>query len=521
MDTIRLSTLARSLAAGFVLSSLVVGSAGAAAPATHPGCEHATPRACVELALAAMGGKQKLAAIDTEQLDIIADRSVAEQSYQQAPFLTTYARTQRWVDFRHGVTASDTHSVWPESDLGIKDAENDSTVVASATAAVARSPKGDRPAGRAAIDAAREVLALGPERLLLNAAAAPDLHYLPDAMVRATAHTVVAFQHDGTEVRVLLNRFNHLPDAVDSTRTFDDFWAAWGDVTQREYFGNWKVVQGVVFPTSRIVERNGIPWASAQILDVKFNVAVDPKKFAMDPAAVAQGAKSVGWNVPFQVTQRTTLAPGIDFFQGPWSMTFVHQKDGVLVLEAPIGAYFVKGALAAEAKLYPKLPVKGVLTTSDSWPHLAGVREAVARGLPVYALDLNLPILKRMVAAPHTLQPDDLQKHPQPAHWVEVAGKLEIGSGVNRVVLYPLRGVATGRQYMVYFPDHELLYASDTLVLKPDGQLYDPELMREVAQAVQRNRLAVKTVYAMHQAPVPWQKVQALVNAAVEATPAR
>ena len=44
---------------------------------------------------------------------------------------------------------------------------------------------------------------------------------------------------------------------------------------------------------------------------------------------------------------------------------------------------------------------------------------------------------------------------------------------------------------MVFFPEHHLLYASDTLALNEDGSLYDPELMREVVEAVQREGLQV------------------------------
>jgi hypothetical protein len=480
----------------------------------HPGCEHATPHACVGFAMAAMGGASKLAAIRNEQLDIVEHRPLAEQSYRQAPFLTSYARVQRLVDFDQGLVSNEVHGLWPESDLGTAAAESDSTVVASARAAVIRTKQGDRPARQSSVDDARAILALGLERLLLSADAASDLRYLPDEMVRSTPHTVVAFDWHGAPVKVLLNGFNHLPDAVESTRPFDDFWFAWGDVTQRVYFSNWKVVQGVVFPTSRIEERNGTQWVSSQILDAKFNVPMNGKSFVMNSAAAAQSVTPVGWDIPFSVTKHIVLAPGIDLYQGPWSMTFIRQKDGVLVLEAPISPHFVKGGLEMEHKLYPHLPVKGVLTTSDSWPHIAGVREAVADKLPVYALDLNLPLLKRMVAAPHTLRLDDLQRHPELAHWVPVSHALPIGNGPNRVVLYPLRGASTGRQYMVYFPGRKLLYASDTLVLEPGGKLYDPELMHEVVQAVHREHLSVDTVYAMHQGPTPWQKVAQLVAAA-------
>ena len=108
------------------------------------------------------------------------------------------------------------------------------------------------------------------------------------------------------------------------------------------------------------------------------------------------------------------------------------------------------------------------------------MRLAVAQRLPVYILDLNQPLLDRMMSAPHTIEPDALQKSTDSkARWKIVGGKVEFGSGANRMELYPLRGASTERQYMVYFPERKLLYASDTLALNDDGTLYDPELMYE------------------------------------------
>ena len=167
-------------------------------------------------------------------------------------------------------------------------------------------------------------------------------------------------------------------------------------------------------------------------------------------------------------------------------------------------------------KRYPEIPIKGVLSTSDSWPHTGGVRFAVSQGLPIYILDLNQPLLDGMIGAPHTIDPDALQnsKNSKGPLWKIVSQKVELGSSENRVELYPLRGASTERQYMVYFPDSRLLYASDTLALNRDGSLYDPELMLEVMQAVKRENLKVDTVFAMHQGPVAWDKVVALVEKA-------
>jgi hypothetical protein len=128
--------------------------------------------------------------------------------------------------------------------------------------------------------------------------------------------------------------------------------------------------------------------------------------------------------------------------------------------------------------------------------------------------DLNRPLLDKMMNAPHTLEPDALQNstRAEALPWRIVAKKQELGSGPNRMELYPLRGASTERQYMVYFPEHRLLYASDTLALNDDGTLYDPELMFEVEQAVKRDNLNVDTVFAMHQGPLPWARVTALID---------
>jgi hypothetical protein len=125
---------------------------------------------------------------------------------------------------------------------------------------------------------------------------------------------------------------------------------------------------------------------------------------------------------------------------------------------------------------------------------------------------LNEPLLERMVTAPHTIDPDAEETAKKDPKWKIVSGRTEIGTGANRMVLYPLRGASTERQYMVYFPERKLLYASDTLVVNADHTIYDPELTHEVVQAVEREHLVVETVYAMHQAPVAWSDVVGMLQ---------
>jgi hypothetical protein len=478
----------------------------------RPGCERESPAECVALSLQAMGGHDRLAGLRALRTHSVGHTLLTEQSYRQAPFISSYDREVVTVDFALGRVLTESHVVWPEADPHTED--SDATTVVGPEGGVRRSAGADTPCSLSEIDAARHALALGPARLLLTAAAAPDLHFEAGETLRSTEHTVLAFTWRGVPVRVALNRFNHLPDAVETVQAFHDFWYFWGDVRERIYLDNWKLVGGISYPTNLVFERNDIPWRSTQVLEVELDPAPDEKAFAMDASVAAKSSASPGWNRSFPGGKATPLAPGIDLFLGAWNSTIVEQGDGVVVLEAPISGSYVQGLLAEAARRHPGKAVKAVLSTSDSWPHVGGIRLVVAKGLPLYVLDLNRPLLDRLVAAPHTIAPDPLERAAPrlaPAYRV-VAGKEIVGTGPNRMELYPLRGASTERQYMVYFPEHHILYASDTLAMNDDGSLYDPELMHEVVQAVEAAHLKVDTVFSMHQEPMPWDRVTALVR---------
>lgn len=491
------------------LIAVPVVAAESAAPQCAP-----TPKACVALALTAMGGRERIEAVKTLGLEGVQHTLLVEQSYRQEPFITAYARTQEKIDFTAQRMLVQTHLTWPESDPG--QSESDTMLVVGPEGGVYRSEKSDSPASRADIEAARFALALGPMPLLLNALGAADLHFETAQRVRSTLHPVVGFNWQGRAVRVLINPFNHLPDAVETVAVLYDHWYQWGDVHQRIYWDNWQTVHGLRYPTNEVEERNGTLWESRQVLKVDLNPAMDAAVVKMDAQVAQKGLQSPGWERPFKAQAGVTLAPGITLFPGSWNATVVKQDDGIVLLESPLSGKYIAGVIDRAKEQSPGQPINAVLSTSDSWPHVGGVRQVVALGLPVYILDLNQPLLQRLVASQRHLHPDLLAQSPRQAKWRVVSHKVQVGVGANRMELYPLRGASTERQYMVYFPEHKLLYASDTLALNADGSLYAPELMREVMDAVKRENLEVTTVFAMHQEPVPWQQVSALVERALK-----
>jgi hypothetical protein len=136
------------------------------------------------------------------------------------------------------------------------------------------------------------------------------------------------------------------------------------------------------------------------------------------------------------------------------------------------------------------------------------MREYVAQRIPIYALDLNVPILQRLFAAKYESSPDALMSHPTPPVLRLVSAKTIIGAGANQLAVYPLRTASGERQMMVYWPAQRLLYTSDLFTLQ-DKFVFLPQQVAEAVDAVARENLQVATAFGMHYGPVPWTDVVA------------
>jgi hypothetical protein len=171
------------------------------------------------------------------------------------------------------------------------------------------------------------------------------------------------------------------------------------------------------------------------------------------------------------------------------------------------------------SRRFPGVPLKAVITTSDSWPHLAGIREYVAAGIPIYAVDRNEATLRRVIDSPRATKPDSLSRNLRKPKFTFVSSKTALGTGANRLELYPLRGETTERQMMVYFPEHRLLYGSDAFQ-KDQTTYYIPQTVGELIDAVRREHLSVDRFFMMHVEPTAWGDLgQVLEKANAEDSP--
>ncbi|HEY7546120.1 MAG TPA: hypothetical protein VID27_14610, partial [Blastocatellia bacterium] len=471
----------------------------------------ANAKAMVQSAIDAMGGEAALGAIKSVQMDGIGHENLLEQSERPAgPWLVNYVEISELRDVEANRLRRATKSNNFQSDGW----SSLNVVVAGGVAAVERNGRFFPFLHREAQEA-EERIVLAPERVLLVALAAADLHAEADTVIQDVPHHAVAFTWKGNPVRLLLNANTKLPTAVEivSDHPLDMFWGLWGDLTTRIYYSLWTLeAGGIHYPRQWDEERAHLPYRSFTITKLKLNAPVSDEAFAIPDIVKEAFEKSrmaiedlpLGWRARGQAGE---LAKEIVRIPGGWDTTIVRQPDGLVIIEAPISSGYSAKVLAEAQRRFPGVTIKAVITTSDAWPHVGGIREYVARGIPIYALDLNRAILERVIVAPRKTHPDALQRNPRKPLFRIVAGKTLIGAGANRLELYPIRTESGERMMMVYLPEHKILYGSDLIQKMPDGSFFMPQYLSELVDAVNRENLAVETVFAMHLGPTTWAEV--------------
>lgn len=362
---------------------------------------------------------------------------------------------------------------------------------------------------------------LSPERVLLTADTARDLHAIGDTAVDGVHELGIGFTWSGRPVRVWLNALTNLPMVVEYAQSYPESitGGAWGDVRVRSSYGAWVILPGGLhYPTQSELAWNDVPFRTTVLADVSENPVTPDSGFMISSAGRADSRRPASLNandLPLGSTDHpaTEIEPGVVQIPGGWYTTIVRQPDGIVIIEAPISSGYSAKVLVEAARRFPNVPVKAVITTSNYWWYIAGLREYVARGIPIYVLDANRQEIQAVITAPHRIDPDHLQRSPQPPRLVSVSGKTVIGSGQNRLELYPIRTSTTSSMLMVYMPSHQLLYSSDMAQpLGPDGTFIFPQYLWDLRRAVTENGLSVTTLIGMHMSPTPWSKLEATLH---------
>lgn len=205
---------------------------------------------------------------------------------------------------------------------------------------------------------------------------------------------------------------------------------------------------------------------------------------------------------------KSEITKDIWMIPGYCTSTILKQQDGLVIVEASHSSGYTDKIVQIAKEKFPNTPIKSFVTTSDAWLHCGGIR-TTANTAKVIALSQNKEILEKLLKAPYKSFPDAWeQNRAKKSNMQYISKRTTVGTGPNRTELIPFNTEASERMMMVYFPEYKLLYASD---------LYQPgnsqkHYTYEVIQAVEREKIEVESVFAMHSQVVKYTDIVNLIH---------
>jgi hypothetical protein len=128
-------------------------------------------------------------------------------------------------------------------------------------------------------------------------------------------------------------------------------------------------------------------------------------------------------------------------------------------------------------------------------------------------------LINSALKAPHISHPDDLVRSRKTPKLIAVSKATTIGTGSDRIVVYPIRS-ATGQMMMTWLPEFHILYTAEMAQpLGPNHTFLFPQSLWELMESVKSYQLPVQKIIGMHMSPTPWSVLVKSVEAAVTGQP--
>lgn len=362
-----------------------------------------------------------------------------------------------------------------------------------------------------------EELYLAPEKVLLLAKAGSPV-YSKDTLVQDLPLSIVTCTWRRYPLRLFFNKQSGYLSQVEITRHYaDNTPFIFGDIKKVHQFSYWKMVDKQLhYPAQKDTYIAGLHFQSYSIDSVRLNDGVEESKLSIPDSTKSKLAlystrANMYTNIPVLASKE--IMPGIFYISGKntpvgsYNAWFVKTKKGIIVLEAPVSPAYSKGVMNEVKKQFPGEKMVALLTTSDAWPHIGGLREYVAGRIPLYGLAVNEPLISRTLQANYSSNPDSLQKKKVKPQFNKVTVKRVLEDEENPIELYPIKTESGERMMMVWFPKHKLLYTSD--LVQPGGKekFFMPQYIGEIIEAINREKLPVEKIIGIHQPLIDYKEL--------------
>ncbi len=169
----------------------------------------------------------------------------------------------------------------------------------------------------------------------------------------------------------------------------------------------------------------------------------------------------------------------------------------LLVAEAPLSSENGELIIQAAHQLAPAKPIRYFVAGHHHPHYLGGLRPFVQRGATVLVGPGDEAYVRYLVAAPHTLRPDSLQRHPHPLQVEEIPRSKTIADGHFEMQIFCIgaQSAHTNDYLTYYFPSERLVFEDDLAGVSQQGAVR-PASARQAGlyQAIKALNLDVTTV---------------------------
>jgi glyoxylase-like metal-dependent hydrolase (beta-lactamase superfamily II) len=266
-----------------------------------------------------------------------------------------------------------------------------------------------------------------------------------------------------------------------------------GDTLVETRFSGYKDFGGIKFPGHIVRNLGGYPVLDINVAEVKLNPGVD---IAIPPEVA--NAKP-----PVVTVAVNKLAEGVYYLTGGTHHSVaIEQRDHIVLIEAPQNEARSQALIAKLKEIIPNKPIKFVINTHAHFDHSGGLRTFVDEGATIVTEQANRVYYEKIWAAPHTINPDQLETSKKVAKFDSYTGKHVLSDGNRAIAIFSIASSGHNDAFdLVYLPGERLLVEADaytpTAANAPAPTSVNP-YSANLYENIQKLHLDVNQIAALH-----------------------